>query len=83
MRRQMLEPTSLTQVPHSSRSSNAVDVFLDVAWQVKVDDVLNVGDVQTTSSDLRKAKKDKTKRNASHGAQIYAGGKKLAKRSAV
>lgn len=53
----MFGPRGLTQVPHSSRSSNAVDVLLDVAGQVKVDDVLHIGDIQTTSGNLGKPEK--------------------------
>lgn len=49
-------PTSLTQVPHTTRSPNAVDVLLDVAGQVKVDDMLDIGDVQTPSGNLREPK---------------------------
>lgn len=52
----------LTQVPHSPRSSDAVDILLYVARQVEVDDMLYVGDVQTPSGDLGKARQ-KTKQN--------------------
>lgn len=39
----------LTQVSDSTCTSDTVDVLLDVAGQVKVDNVLHVGDVQTSS----------------------------------
>lgn len=80
-RRRTLGPTSLTQVPHSSRSSDAVDVLLDVAGQVEVDDVLNVGDVQTTSGDLWKAKKTKKQSGTLHTGHkaIHAGGENVPK----
>ena len=39
------------EVAHATSSTNPVHVLLHVSRQVKVDDVLHVGDVQTTSSD--------------------------------
>lgn len=47
---------SLTQVSYSSRTSNTVDVLLYVAWQVKVNNMFHVGDVQTPSCYLRSQK---------------------------
>lgn len=70
--------TSLTQVPHSSCSSNAVDVFLDVAGQVKVDDMLHIGDVQTPSGNLGKPKKQRGTLHTGH-KWINVRGKKVAK----
>lgn len=43
---------ALTKVAHTTRTPNAVDVLLNVTGQVKVNDVLYIGDVQTTSSHL-------------------------------
>lgn len=48
--------SSLTEVSDASCSSNAVDILLYVAGQVKVDDMLHVGDVQTPSGNLRRRK---------------------------
>lgn len=44
--------TAITKVAHTTRTANAVDVLLNVTGQVKVNDVLYIGDVQTTSSHL-------------------------------
>lgn len=44
---------TLTQVPHSSCASNTVDVLLDVAGQIKVYDVFDIRDVQTSSCHLQ------------------------------
>ncbi len=40
------------EVAHPAGSADAVDVLVDVRREVKVDDVLHVGDVQTASSHL-------------------------------
>lgn len=42
----------ITKVAHATRTPNAVDVLLNVTGQVEVNDVLYIGDVQTTSSHL-------------------------------
>lgn len=39
----------VTQVPDSSCASDAVDVLLYVAGQVKVNNMFHIGDVQTAS----------------------------------
>lgn len=44
--------TVLTEVSHAPCAPDAVDVLLDVARQVKVNDVFHVRDVQTTSGHL-------------------------------
>lgn len=43
----------LTQVSYTARTSNAVDIFLDVTWKIKVDDVFHMRNVQSTSSHLQ------------------------------
>ena len=47
------EASGETQVAHTPGTSNAVDVLPDVGWQVKVDDMLHVGDVKTTRRNLK------------------------------
>lgn len=48
---------SPTQVSDSSCASNTVDILLYVAGQVKVNNMLHIGDVQTPSCHLSKLKK--------------------------
>ena len=43
-----------TQVTHTTRTTDAMNVLLDVGGQVEVDDVLDVRDVETTSGNLKK-----------------------------
>ncbi len=40
------------KVPHTTRAANTMDVLLNVAGEVKVDDVLHVWDVQSSGSNL-------------------------------
>lgn len=47
---------SRTQVSNSSRAPDAVDIFLNVTGQVKVNHMLHVGDVQTPSCYLDESK---------------------------
>lgn len=49
------EKLGLTKVAHTSRTANTVNVFLNVTGQIKVNDMLHVADVQTSSSHLNKA----------------------------
>ena len=42
-----------TEIANSASTANAVHVLLDVGWQVKVDDMLHMGDVETTGSHLK------------------------------
>lgn len=39
----------LTQVSYSSCTSNTVNILLYVTWQIKVNDMFHIGDVQTPS----------------------------------
>ena len=39
-----------TQVTHTTSSTNTVDILLYISWQVKVDDMLDIGDIQTSGS---------------------------------
>lgn len=41
-----------TQIAHTSRTANTVNVFLNVTGQIKVNNVLHIADVQTSSSHL-------------------------------
>jgi len=45
----------LTKVANTTGTANTMHVLLDGARQVKVDDVLHIADVQTTSSHLATA----------------------------
>ena len=45
------ERSCQTEIAHTASTTNAVDVLFDVVRQIKVNDVLNVGNIQTTSGD--------------------------------
>lgn len=42
-----------TQITHTTRTSDTVDVLLDVGRQIEIDHVLDVGDVETASGHRR------------------------------
>lgn len=50
----MLKIKVHTEVAHTSRTANTVNVLLNVTGQVEVNDMLHVADVQTSSSHLEK-----------------------------
>lgn len=39
------ECRSFTKISNTSSTTNAVDIFLNIAGQIKVDDVLYIGDI--------------------------------------
>lgn len=41
------------QVAHSTSTTNTVDILLDIRWQIVVDDVFDVRNIQASSSDSR------------------------------
>ena len=47
------EVTTLTKIAHATRATDAVHVLFNVGWQVEVNDVLHVRDVQTSSRHSR------------------------------
>jgi len=46
-----------TKIAYSSCSSDSMDIFFDISRQVKVDDMLDVGNVETSSCNLTYARK--------------------------
>lgn len=47
-----MHSNDLTQVSYTAGTSNAVNIFLNVTWKIKVDDVFDMRNVQSTSSHL-------------------------------
>ncbi len=60
-----------TQVAHTPRTTDAVDVLFDVGRQVKVDDVLDVRNVETAGSNGR-GDEDRAPAGAEHAQGVLA-----------